>query len=522
MFIRDFLTAGDYITLVPIGLMLKVQYNDSGMIEKIYNWLDGTDYTKEFLSIILDNDTIPRKLPIVDGTSWVYGVLLNPESTILTTGDVPDCVTSSIVSHFKRNPEVHKFYAADVTSNAKVFKAAVSTRQWLISAGFETLAGFIMPAEMTEDNFVHVANLAKSPLPFPRISGYYVFHNGRSAYHKLGFKQHSVSAVKQHVDINGRIYGRVIHESGEFEVDYSEVVKHNIQPNSLILCGEDDEVLWYHAPSVNAAPRPTKIPCPICGKMLLVKLDEITQCSDPHCNSKLFSKVNQLLSTLGLETLSFSDYRVLTAQYGPDFSVVDALNDVRHESKFPMKVSFPTLLRAIIPYAVISESDTSVISAICNRCNNLNSTIEYYLLHPDKLASSDIFAGLRLNSLVMWLSDEQNQSDLTTLINSSRFEIVGAARKFEGAPIFRSNTIAITGQFMHGSYQDIVAILQSYSATVVSEFSPNLMCLVIGDMQEDVNGHLVKECRFHHVPVVSESEFFAKFDIDSDLIENLK
>ena len=99
--------------------------------------------------------------------------------------------------------------------------------------------------------------------------------------------------------------------------------------------------------------------------------------------------------------------------------------------------------------------------------------------------------------------------------------ITKATKKFEGAPIFRDKLILLTGSFIHGSLDEIANILHSYSAETTTQMSDNVNCVVIGDGQENINGHVVIEARKKRVPVMSESEFFMQYDIDTDLAENL-
>ena len=88
---------------------------------------------------------------------------------------------------------------------------------------------------------------------------------------------------------------------------------------------------------------------------------------------------------------------------------------------------------------------------------------------------------------------------------------------FDGAPIFRNKTIFITGTFKHGSLADIKSILESYSATVVTDFDSYIQCVLVGDIKEDIEGQAIIAARELHLPIFSESEFFARYEIDEDL-----
>ena len=88
---------------------------------------------------------------------------------------------------------------------------------------------------------------------------------------------------------------------------------------------------------------------------------------------------------------------------------------------------------------------------------------------------------------------------------------------FDGAPIFRNKTIYITGTFKHGNTADIKAILESYSATVVTDFDNYIQCVLVGDIKDGINGTAILAARELNLPMFTESEFFAKYEIDEDL-----
>ena len=96
-------------------------------------------------------------------------------------------------------------------------------------------------------------------------------------------------------------------------------------------------------------------------------------------------------------------------------------------------------------------------------------------------------------------------------------------QKFDGAPIFRGNTIAVTGKFRRGDYSEIKSILSSYAANVVPsiEMGHKLPDVVlVGSLNEGISGEMMHKAKTHNIPIRYEDSFFAQFEIDKDLAEH--
>ena len=92
---------------------------------------------------------------------------------------------------------------------------------------------------------------------------------------------------------------------------------------------------------------------------------------------------------------------------------------------------------------------------------------------------------------------------------------------FDGAPIFRGKRIFITGSFKHGSMEEISSILNSYSAEVTFDYEGKIDLVLVGDISEGVNGVAVKNAVSLRVPIMKESDFFKRYEIDDDIQQNL-
>ena len=128
---------------------------------------------------------------------------------------------------------------------------------------------------------------------------------------------------------------------------------------------------------------------------------------------------------------------------------------------------------------------------------------------------------LMLKRLIGWISDPYNATTLLTLLDSNQINIVETDKKFEGAPIFRNKTIAITGKFKHGDLAEIASILRSYEATVTINIKGHADCLLVGDLNENIDGRSIQLARENSIAILNESQFFAQFEIDNDISSNL-
>ena len=155
MFARNLLQAGEFVSCVPVGIPVTLQYSEKGLIQKIFqnherdNWDDATS---DLLDVSLRSRKIPNKITVKNGTTWVRGVFYTDE-LIRNRGTLPECVVPALVEKYKANPDAFKFLAGDVVSLATTFRGAVPIRQWLATAGFETLPGYVVPSDVDESKF---------------------------------------------------------------------------------------------------------------------------------------------------------------------------------------------------------------------------------------------------------------------------------------------------------------------------------------------------------------------------------
>ena len=515
MFVGNFLTTGDFITIMPIGLVLSFQYDENGRIEKVLNGAhdSGEDVTSELLPVVLDADFVPRTLPIKDGTSWITGVAYASTATH-STGHLPECVQEELFAKFRANPSDFTFYAGMVYSLAAIYRGAVECRKWLNLAHFKLLPGYPVTSTISDEMVVQMMDRADCPFDISELCGYILYHNGEPHIHYLDFYQAELREVNKLVDGFGYVYGDLQYECGGKiavnRVEYRYVVNYNLVPNVTIRMYQDDVYFSDSKTYVDA-----ELTCTTCGKLFTVSARGRTCCTDPHCKSRLYGATNQFLKALGLFEIPFGVYQDYTKKI-EDYSVVDILDGASYEDTV-VEATPLAVIRALVPLFVVNK-ESNILDRICNKCNNSVNTIQYYIKHPDRLSIE-----LEIDdtgTLLSWLADPYNANSIVKALSSPHIRFIEQGKKFEGAPIFRSWKIAITGEFLHGTKKDIEAILTSYSATIVDNIEA-ARCLIVGSTKEGVEGKKVLDAKNRGIKIFDEMDFFKEYEIDEDLAANL-
>ena len=77
MYVRDVFNPGDFIVPVPVGIPTTLQYDDRGVLSKVFVGYgdDKVDVSKDTLNVIKSEKLTVGKIGIEDGATWVRGVL---------------------------------------------------------------------------------------------------------------------------------------------------------------------------------------------------------------------------------------------------------------------------------------------------------------------------------------------------------------------------------------------------------------------------------------------------------------
>lgn len=496
-----------------------LQYNANGVLEKIFNGYadDKSNVSSELLDAVKKSKIVPLTVPIKGGTTWVEGVFYTSKAFI-TSGILPMCVEPDMILDIKSNPKDYGFYAGNVDSLAASFKAVLTIRNWMKMAGFQTLPMFMIPDKLTNEAFIKMVNNDKYPFKFPLISGYMIFEGLDCRYHPLNLTQKVVKSVDRFTDSNGYIKASVMDTDKSTSVyQYTDILNYSIDSNTALICKTNGQLIYSTTQS--PLPKLNRLTCDFCGNTFMSPNAGPVSCSDPHCVSKLYPDVVRMLNTFDLPIIEYDKFKKYL-----DKKKVLCLTDVLLLPEYKstsISVTLCKLLQAVVPVDVCA--DASEFMKISYACNHSSKTFRYYVENPDRLRIelAQSANSLMFKRLIDWLNDPYNATTLLTLLDSDQVTILETDKKFDGAPIFRDKTIAITGKFRHGDAEEIASIFRSYSANVTINIQDDADCLVIGDLRENIDGKSIQVARENNIPVFGELQFFAQYQIDDDITANL-
>lgn len=519
---KTFCRSGSLIYIVPTGLLVTLRYDAHGNLNRISKEftpngdLSTEELPEDFMKAVLDHGLVPGSIQVKGGTTSVWGVFY---SDVFKTpmGEVPECEFDRIINDIINGNIKYKFYIGNVDSGAASISNPTSLNTWGRMAGFDILPSWLIPTDATDKSLKdYISSNTHYPFKYPLISGYIVYEGGiKPYYYQLSLHTATVKNTVKYVNHSGYIKYKVYFEGVEepLYMNYPDAAFYNVQKDSqLVLDGET--VIWSNTKSSNHSDRlPKRIVCKSCGKILDVPDMGLMTCSNPYCTSLLYPRIERFCKVLDLEVLSkekFDKYiEDSELQMFPDLLLLPEYKDIT------IKKNLWEIIYACLPMEV--GIDKQWLIKFCNRCNNNYKTVKYYFDGPIR-----IYTELDMNvsrRLANWLSEPHNILELDTIINSEQIEILVRDKimSFDGAPIFRNKTIYITGTFKHGSHAEIRAILESYSATVVTDFDEYIQCVLVGDIKDGIEGQAILAARELHLPIFSETEFFAKYEIDADL-----
>lgn len=517
MFVRNLLQAGDRVTIIPIGVRITLQYGVNGQIERVYSGFEDDKILRpELLSPLITSKEIPTHIPITNGTTFVYGCLYTGESYAVE-GKVPDDLETLYISKYLEDRSKFHFFAGHMQSLAFGMNSPVAIQRWLQSSGFKILISYLVPQGLKEENFASLINLHTYPFAFPRISGYIIYRLNKYEFVSTNIRQLVVKNLSKRISYEGYILAEL--ESTRFNtlsVSYADVINFNIHEGSVVLINEANQVIdVVNLPGTKFDPYTSAIKCDYCGRLINVPSASVKfKCSDEHCSSNMYSRVSRMLSKLGFATVERSAFDEYSKCMNHVVNISDVL-DMDCYADCVVNVNLPNLLEAIVPSTIVSQLSDWV--TFCNKCNNSVETVMYYIQNPENIISDLGLSSVLYSKLVTWLQSPENVLDVTDMITNSHVKITSIQRRFNGAPIFRNKSIYITGKFLHGSSDDIEAILSSYSATVYNKFNTAVDCVIIGETHENVDGKSIQRAKQMQIPIFEESEFFQKYEIDSDL-----
>lgn len=522
LFTKTFCKAGSLVYIVPTGLLVTLRYDVHGMLSKVYEGInDKEDLGQDFLKALIRQGLVPNTIKLHGGNTDIQGVFYSNE-VLSDGGKLPDCEFKRIEQDILSGNPRYKFYVGNVESGAMAITPS-SMQAWTKMVGLESLPCWAVPANAT-DNTLEAFLKSNSYIQFeyPLIAGYFIFEGqNRATYCPADLTTEKIAEAPINlIDFDGYIkYGLQFNNTSKV-IDYPEAVKYNIQKGSQIIIDSDSgNIIWCNTqnsdPTVRLAKR---ITCSSCHKILDVPDGGSMTCSDPFCTSRLYPRIKRFCTILGIDVLSQEDFDKYIKKNKitilPDILLLPKYKDIK------VKKPLSEIILAVLDGEVGMSREWMV--KFCNKCNNSYPTVKYYLEGPRRITTElDMTVTPRF---AKWLAEPRNLIELNTIIDSAQIEVDTDGRivKFNGAPVLRDKTIMITGTFLHGSIEDIIAILQSYSATVVTKMDKKVQCVVVGDIKENIDGLAIQAARELDIPMFDESRFFERYSIDEDLEKFLK
>ena len=522
LFTKTVCNAGSLVYVVPTGLLVTLHYDAHGMLSKVYQGINEKEDTgDEFLKAIVRQGLVPNAIKLHGGSTDIQGVFYSNEIASLS-GTLPECESFRIIEDIKSGSPKYKFFVGNVESGAMAITPS-SMQSWTKMVGFDSLPCWAVPSNVGErDLSMFCQSNVFSTFEYPLIAGYFVFE-GQNRAKYIPTKLDTFKVISEPIkliDYNGYIKYGIKSNSISLVIDYPDAVKYNIQKGSQVVVDPDTQkVIWSNTQKADPTARLAKrITCSSCHKILDVPESGVMTCSDPFCTSRLYPRIKRFCIILGLDILSESDFddavksNELTIL--PDLLLLPKYKDIK------ITKHLSEIILASIDGDVGMSRDWIV--KFCNKCNNSYDTVKYYFEGPRRITTElDMVVSPRFFT---WLAEGRNLIELDTIIHSEQIEIDNADRlvKFDGAPVLRDKRVMITGTFLHGTIQDIIAILQSYSATVVTQMDKKVDCVVIGDIKENIDGLAIQAARELDIPMFDETAFFNRYSIDEDLEKFLK
>ena len=519
MFVRNLLQPGDFVELVPMGMNVTLRYGDEGLLESVAIGHD-LDNLVELLpeatvQAFRDRVIMPVSIPVKGGTTWVRGVITYPDLRP-EDGELPAAAHPAIYRKIEMgvfNDMI--FMAMDVVSLATTFSGIQSIRSWLQMNKFHVLPAILMPAKIDEATILSAMKLHLTDY-LPVVQTYAIYRASGTVIQDSGVTVETVITSHRHMDDHGIFYLEIVFDKlGVVKFPYGVAIKFNMKAGTRVYFNEAGHPFFSTYAGV---PMPNTFTCPLCGNTICAVPDGDTICTELSCASHLYAQYLHFCNTVHLKPIGYTDVARMIAD-GEVMMLSDVVEKTVPEN-YKVLVTPTAFLSSLIPSDQLR--DRSFLSKFTGNCNNSMETISYFVSNPAKIATVLDMERQAVDQMMTWCSRPENVLLFNTMLDLPFIKVEIMSARFDGEPIFRGMTLTLTGAFRHGNLDDMFAILKSFDATVVTELRDTTTVVILGDLQEGVNGRLVKQARKKHIPVVTESQFFEKYNLDADLKENLQ
>lgn len=515
---------GVYAQPVPVGLQVTLNYSDKGILTKVVyeNGKDVVDIPFDVVVKLMSAKVIIQRLDMYKAACQVFGVLVAPPSSYKftkTTGKLPECFYERLIKTAKSNPDLFKFYALDLKATGSQYLASVAAHNRLSMMKFDVIPGIAIGASTNFKSIeVQFNKTIAAIIPeLPILSGIYL-HDRAIQLVSADLRCIVINKFEPVLDVNGYVHGKMncnLSNIGEAEivVPYSQVVKYQISSGCFAIIDIDNNIQYVSQPKMFSRVASPTITCPICGKKYTVPVNSRTvSCEDIHCPSKLYPQICRMISKLGLAEMlqdQFTEY----VKEGKIKKLQDVLN-LPENSRADVTTTLSNLIEAITPISLVAGDMDAVAKFVHQSASN--TAVSYYVHNPEKL-TSDLKVSKQFGQRFKeFFSDPYNVETYDAFIELPEISVVNPKKKFDGDLIFRNKLICLTGDFKHGSYDDIISIMGSYAGTCAVEFTPQVSFVLVGHFGTP-DPYIIERAQAYNKPIYAELEFFRAYQIDKDL-----
>lgn len=518
MLTKSNVTVGDTVRVLPDGLLAKVTYNDSGVISGVYVQLSEDKYFKDnsyakleagVTAILQKKNILPSRL-VRSSNCCVKGCFTSSKVTV-----------SDIVSKGKVQSYMELLTSSDVEfvayclEDSKVSYSVYQEHTILEMLGFKTCPSFVVSAD------VKASSLATVPvmLSYPFVLGYYICKDKEGILQLEKFRYERVESVERDVNVMGYIVSNVTFESGNsITVPYSCIVKYNVQKMSYIVV--DDGNIVYCSDRSNKSKRVERqFKCKYCGSVINAPSEGYTACTYDNCPSKLYPVIETTVNTLKLPYMDYVTF--MENVKSKNITCIVDLFNLEPYCNLTALCTASQVLRCVCPVSVVRS--TEFFEKLVESAGSLDA-LNYYLEHPSEIVQDmkDLLNTRVCNDFDKWISNPENLLMVQQFMQLDNIKVQTKSKVNLDVPqLLRSKVVYLEGQFKHGSYSYVSAVLKSYGAEIAHTFDNRCSILVLGDLVKNPDSvPLVSIAQSYGIPVVTETYLFSKYDIDSDILKS--
>ena len=511
---------GAYVQPVPVGLPLMLSYSDKGILTKV-SIRESDDLPFELVVKLQSANILIQRLQSYKAECQVLGVLV-PSADKLnlskTCGMLPQALYPSILKLISSDPYSFKFYAIDLSLASTPYLPIATVLSRLNIMKFVTIPGAAMSSNLSLQSLVSQfdSQLQQIQPKLPLLQAIYL-HASEPKWFSAYLRCGKVTKFENTLDVNGYVHGKVACNFGDCAADvitsYSQVVKHQLHSGSIVVFDEDYNIQYASAPRLFSKVASPDLTCAVCGKKYTVSPSALfIQCADPHCPSMLYPQIARMLSKFGLPHMSESRF-IEVSRSGKVKKLVDVLN-LEEYCDCVVSITMSTLIEAITPANLLAR-DKNGISKFVHQASS-SVAVSYYIHNPIAIANDLQLNAAFISAFQSFWRDSDNVETYDSFIDHPSIFVVNPAKKFNGDMILRNKEICLTGEFKHGSYDEMFSILKSYAGSPTVGLSAHTSSVLVGHFG-NVDPYIIEQARSRKLPIFRELDFFSAYQIDADL-----